>query len=706
MSYRTGSRNTPLALVIDDDLSMRLAMKAALTKAGFDVKMAENGRTGVTMFETKRPDLILLDVVMPEMDGFATCSAVRSLPGGEHVQILMVTGLDDTDSMKRAFQVGANDFITKPIHWIMLGHKCMYMHKAGRAFQELDRSKSRLAKAQELAKLGNWEIDLATNEFFCSPEAQNILGIKGQNTSITYDDFLAPIKAGEQVAVRETIASAVQAREPFSIHYQAIHSDGSVCHILNQGETLLNDQHLPEVMLCAIQDVTQLKQAEEEIRRLAFYDGLTGLANRMLFLNRLDHEISSAARHSQIFALLYIDLDQFKRINDSFGHHVGDLLLKKVSKSLQECIRNTDIASRLNWNDQDAMIARLGGDEFTIILSNIHEPKNAEIVARRIIKEVPQSCMLDGHEVSITPSIGISLFPTDADEASTLMVYADVAMYQAKKSGRNNYQFYKENLNIAAAERFSLEMDLARAVENNELVIHFQPKIDLKTMSIVGAEALVRWQHPKRGLIPPDSFISLAEDSGQIVAINEWVIHTACRQWQIWKEDGCQPGVVSVNLSGYQFAQQNVVQVIEQGIEAAGIDAASLEVEITENILMQDNKETIQILQQLKKMGLRIALDDFGTGYSSLSYLTSFQVDTIKIDRSFVMGTDVSNNIIIKAIIAMGHSLGMTIVAEGVETEEQLASVRNLGADEAQGYYFSPAVPPEEFRKLLTKQKL
>ena len=377
MIQRTATREKPLALIIDDDPSMRIAMQAALTKTGFDVQEADCGQKGIELFQTDRPDLILLDVVMPGLDGYQTCTEIRNLPGGTYVQILMVTGLDDTDSTERAFEVGANGFIAKPINWAMLGHRGKYMIRAGRAFQELDKSKSRLAKTQELAKLGNWEIDLVNNEFVCSIEAQTLLGIETNDPRITFDTFLQTIKDDEKELVTEKIHAAIQAKKSFSINYRINHPNGTECHILNHAEIIPNDLGEPEIMLGAVQDVTKLKKAEEEIRYLAFYDGLTGLANRMLFQDRLAQEILSAKRHNQCFALLYLDLDQFKRINDTFGHHIGDQLLKKVSDVLQNCVRSSDSTSRVQDLHQDKIIARLGGDEFTIIVSDIKEPEHA-----------------------------------------------------------------------------------------------------------------------------------------------------------------------------------------------------------------------------------------------------------------------------------------------------------------------------------------
>lgn len=704
MIYKMSMGKEPLALVADDDLSLRLSMCAALTKAGFEVIEAENGREALALFSSRRPDLVLLDVMMPEMDGFETCAALRNLPGGEYTQILMVTGLDDTISIERAFEAGANDFVAKPLNWVMLGHRARYMLRAGRAFQKLNRSEYRLAKTQELAELGNWEYDLITNTFHCSPEAWLLLGLN-PDRQVTYKDFLAPVIAQEYARVKEEIDAAIEGKKSFCTNYRVILPDGTQRYILNRGEIFYNEDGVAESILGAVQNVTQLKNAEKEIRLLAFYDGLTGLANRTLFMDRLNHELSLSKRHNKKCAILFLDLDQFKRINDTFGHHVGDLLLKNVSETLQKCIRSSDSAARPVSDDSESLLARLGGDEFIILLSNINEPENAAAVARRILQQIPKIYELEGHDVSITTSIGISVFPADGREADVLVKHADAAMYHAKNSGRNNYQFYEESLNIAVRERFSFEKEMKNGLEREEFILYYQPQIELSTGRIVGAEALIRWLHPQKGMIQPDKFIPIAEESRFIIDINKWVIQTACRQNDKWRLTGLKPIRIAVNLSGYQLASQNIIQVIRDALQEADLEAGNLEVEITENILMQDTEETIWILQQMKDLCLRIALDDFGTGFSSLSYLTSFPVDIIKIDRSFVMGcTMQKNNIfIIKAIIAMGHSLGMKIVAEGIETREQLELIKGFGADEGQGYYFSPPVSQDEFAKLLKK---
>jgi diguanylate cyclase (GGDEF)-like protein len=707
MIHQKSTRERPLALILDDDLSLRLAMQAALHKADFDVVLAENGRIGIQLFAAERPDLVLLDVVMPEVNGFDTCKEIRKQEGGEFVQILMVTGLDDVESTELAFKVGADGFVSKPINWAMLGHRARYMLRAGQAFQELNMSRFRLEKTQKIAKLGNWEIDLLSGDFTCSVQARELLGLTGEDT-LQFDRFFSTIGGVEQDTVREKLETALDKKKPFRVSYKVIHPDGSHRHILNQGEILLNDKQVPILLLGAVQDVTLQKMAEEEIRKLAFYDGLTGLSNRLLFMNRLSQEIIAAKRNKTQFALLYLDLDQFKRINDTFGHYIGDLLLKKIAATLQHSIRCTDIASRLASEDPEKMIARLGGDEFTVILSDIGEIEHVAMVARRIVAEIPQPFFIEGHEIIVTTSIGISMYPADGYDGDILLKHADTAMYQAKNSGRNNFQFYRAELNAQAVERFSLERDISRALEREEFMLYYQPKLDVSTRKIVGAESLIRWRHPDRGMVSPGLFIPIAEESGQIVSINRWVVETASMQWEKWRDAGLDPGVVAVNLSGYQFAQQNVLEAVSTALEKSGLDPELLEIEITENIFMQNLQDTATVLQQLKKMGLRVTLDDFGTGYSSFSYLSSFKVDTLKIDRSFVMNCieQPKNLIIIKAIIAMGHSLGIKIVAEGVETLEQLKIISEYGADEAQGYYFSRPVPPEEFIEILKKKKL
>ncbi len=695
----------PLALVVDDDLSLRLTLAGALKKAGFKVIQAENGLKALSLFRSQKPELIMLDVIMPEMDGFTTCAAIRQEPEGVYPQILMVTGLDDITSIERSFEAGANDFVVKPINLVMLGHRARYMLRAGLAFQKLSRSQNRLSKTQELAKLGHWQIDLVDNAFHCSPEACCLIGVKQTDRPMTSDEFLSSVAGHERDHIKCFVDECVAVKKSFSLNYGVILPDGTEKHILNKGEILFDEHGVPETMLGIVQDVTQLKQAEEEIRFLAFYDGLTGLANRMMLMNQLQQAIIDARHGNEMFALFFIDLDQFKRINDTLGHHIGDLLLIDVAETLKKHIRRGDTVARIGAENSDSLIARLGGDEFTILLTGIRDVESAAVIARRIIKEIPATHCIEGHEVSVTASIGISVFPADGADADILLKNADAAMYHAKNCGRNNYQFYMESLNAAAVERFSLERDLKHAVEREEFLLHYQPQVHIASRKIVGAEALIRWRHPVKGMIPPGDFIPIAEESNLIIDINKWVLNTACRQCQQWLDAGLPEIRIAVNLSGYKVARQNIVDNIQKTLQETALDAGLLEVEITENVLLHATDETMSTFQRMKNLRIRIALDDFGTGYSSLSYLSSFPVDTLKIDRSFVSGCveRKKNRVIIKAIAAMGHSMGMKIVAEGIETAAQLEIIKGYGCDEAQGYYFSPPVSSVEFADMLKK---
>ncbi len=702
MTNALKKHTSPVALIIDDDLSLRLTMGAALKKAGFSVLDAANGQEGLDMLRKESVDFIMLDVVMPGMDGYEVCREIRRSGLSSYVPVVMVTGLDDPGSIDLAFEAGADGFVTKPINWAMLGHRAKYMLRAGKAFSEVNRVRNRLEKTQTIARIGSWEMDLFSNTFTCSPEACQLSAVDYGDGEFTLEQFLESVRVEEREEVFRQICTALEQRRSFSVDYRVVPADGTVRYILCHGEVIEGSEHNPGVMLGVVQDVTRLREAEEEIRLLAFYDGLTGLANRMLFLDRLDQEILAAKRKGEKLALLYLDLDQFKRINDTLGHHYGDLLLKQVAEVLKRCIRGADTVSRAGSLSVDPVVARLGGDEFTILLSGLREPKHAAGVAQRILGKIRGPYLLEKHEISITTSIGISLYPMDGQDRMALLKHADTAMYHAKNSGRNNYQFHTKALNAAVVERFNIEHDIPRAMENDEFALYYQPKVEVKSGRIVGAEALIRWIHPERGMIPPDKFISVAEETGLITHINRWVFDRAGWQLSQWDKVGINPGVIAVNLSGYQLGQQNVMEIVEEG-KGRIIDFSHLEVEITENILMQNIKENSRGLQVFTDNGVRVALDDFGTGYSSLSYLTSFKVDTLKIDRSFVMGCarNEQNIVVIKTIAAMGHSLGHKIVAEGVETREELKIIYDIGIDEAQGFYFSPPVSADEFAELV-----
>lgn len=441
----------------------------------------------------------------------------------------------------------------------------------------------------------------------------------------------------------------------------------------------------------SFRDITARRQAEQHLRFVANHDGLTGLPNRSMFYQRLNAAIARARRNGDRLAVLFIDLDRFKNINDTLGHDLGDGLLKEVAARLRALLRGTDA------------IARLGGDEFVVLLESLQQSEDAARVAQKILAAMAQPFMVESRELLLTASIGISTFPNDGLDSSSLLKNADIAMYRAKDQGKNTFQFYSAQMNLHTVERLSLETSLRWALEREEFVLHYQPKIDLRSGRAVGVEALVRWQHPDMGLVSPATFIPLAEETGLIGPIGEWVLAQACAQCRAWLDQGLPPLRMAVNLSASQFARSDVLPQVMGVLKRTGLTPRMLELEITESTVMKNAEHSREVLHQLKARGIGLAIDDFGTGYSSLGYLKRFPLDSVKIDRSFVLDLpdDQDNAAITQAVIGMAHSLGLRVVAEGVETEAQLAFLRHHGCDEAQGYCLSPPLPAEAFADFL-----
>jgi diguanylate cyclase (GGDEF)-like protein len=452
-----------------------------------------------------------------------------------------------------------------------------------------------------------------------------------------------------------------------------------------------------ELLLRAIHYSVERKRYQAQIEHQANYDALTGLPNRSLLHDRLRQAVF-AQRRLRSMAVVFLDLDHFKFVNDSLGHSVGDVLLKAMAERLAAVLRDGDT------------VARLGGDEFVLILN---DQTNEEVIYRamqRILAEVSKPIQVEGKELYVTCSAGISLHPQDGPDVDTLLKNADAAMYRAKALGRNTFQFFTAEMNAHVTERLALEQDLRRALERREFILHYQPKVALPGGAVVGAEALVRWAHPALGVVPPARFIPLAEETGLIVALGEWVLAEACRQWRAWLDAGLEAGSVAVNLSARQFRQEGLARVVKRVLGDTGLEPKRLEMELTESMVMDDPREAVATLRALKRLGVRLSVDDFGTGYSSLSYLKDLPIDALKIDGSFVRGiaagARAGDGLLAQAIISLAHSLELEVIAEGVETAAQLRFLRRHRCDQAQGFHFGAAVPPEEYARLLVRKRV
>ncbi|NJO37940.1 MAG: EAL domain-containing protein [Rhizobiales bacterium] len=676
----------PVILVADDDEMQRFLIGEALLAEGFQVELVTNGAAALERAEVLRPDVVLLDVVMPGMDGFAACAALRNLAIGDGLPIVMVTGQDDLDSIAQAYDAGATDFIAKPINWTLLRHRIRYVYRAGRIFKQLKLSEARLAEAQRIAQLGSWEWTVGDDQVNCSSEVLRIFGLTDQPCDLPLARLLEPVHPDERKDVVEALFKLDAPTALLTKEFRLLSTDAEdriiAVHARLDGELIDGRRTIKGTF----QDVTAQRQAEARLYHLAHYDSLTGLPNRSLFRDRLGQALQHARREGLDAAALCVDIYRFKDINDSFGHQCGDRLLQEIAARLQKEVRGVDT------------VARLSGDEFAIAQTGLLQPEWAERLSHRLLSALGKPFDVDGQEVFLEGCVGIAIGPHDASDPAELMTKADMALHRAKADGPGVCCFFEGGMDVALKARKTIENDLRRALSEDWFELHYQPQIDIQREIVIGVEALLRLRHPDKGLMMPDKFIAIAEEMGLIVPIGSWVLRTACEQAVAWQRQGLAPVRVAVNLSPIQFQEPHLSEVIIKALADSGLDPALLEVEITENILIRDTATVIDVLHKLKALGVQIAMDDFGTGYSSLGYLQRFPFDRIKIDRSFIndMGENAGSAAIVGAVIALSKRLNMATTAEGIETIEQLRLLRSEGCDEAQGYYFSRPLPAAE----------
>jgi predicted signal transduction protein with EAL and GGDEF domain/CheY-like chemotaxis protein len=699
-----------VALIDDDEVNLMLTA-IALRERGFEVSEFNDGASALRELIDSMPDLVILDALMPEMDGFETCRRLRALPGYSQLPVLMLTGLDDDASIERAYSVGATDFFVKSTQWSLLAGRLRYMLRASRTRSELERSKFKLARAQDLARMGSfdWKRGDHLGQLWLSPEALRVLG-RGSHERIDVRRLLRMVGLGQRRSLVRMLHEVVSHSSVFATDVAVTMPDGRQRIVHVEAEPEFEHGHASGYT-GVFQDVTDRRVAEDRIRHLANFDALTGLPNRRQLMWRSERALEYAKRMGHSAALLLIDLDRFKNVNDTLGHAAGDELLTEVARRLRACVRHNDQAMEgaiesAGTRSHRALeaVGRLGGDEFVALLPEVGDDSDAQRVADRILQALHEPILVAGQECFVTASVGIALYPRDGQSLVDLLRNSDVAMYSVKSAGRNAAATYSPNLAGKGRERLELESHLHKAIERSELVLHYQPKIDVRAAKMVGAEALMRW---RRGgeLVMPGDFIPLAEESGLIVPMSEWAVKEAARQARLWKETLGLSDPIAVNLPSRLFERSDLVDHIHQAIAGVGGDRRVIQLEITENNLMKDLHNVALSLHRLNEIGVEISIDDFGTGCSSLAYLTTLPISELKIDRSFVrdLGITPQSSAVVSAIIALARSLGLRVVAEGVENLRQMEVLHRLGCVLMQGFLFSKPIAPDDLETWLAQ---
>ena len=703
---RGDDRERPVVLHVDDDAMSLMMAEDALEEAGFDVVHARNGEEAIAAFAECEADLIIMDALMPVMDGFESIGHLRTSGAGAHVPILMITGLDDLESITRAYDVGATDFLTKPINFFILPHRMQYMLRAKRTADALRASQAKLDNAQRIAKLGHWEWRTESGSLVWSREFGRILGLPETESQGVWQDFIDRAVESDREELAAAVRLGLADARPLSHEFRLLDVDGAEHTVHLEAEPGPSEDGRCALVVGTLQDITERTDAQAQIHTLAYYDLVTGLPNRAQLHEQLRAVLKNCSRSDEEFALLFLDLDHFKQVNDTLGHDAGDDLLRQVSERLTSVVRESDAVGRAIGGETETpehTVARLGGDEFVVLLGRIQRAEDAARVAQRIAASIGEPYTIGETEVRVTTTIGISVYPADGADAETLLKHADVAMYHAKERGRNGYQFYSRGIHEKALARFSMERELREGIERGELSLVYQPKISLEDGEICGVEALVRWHHAEKGEISPGEFIPLAEETGLILPLGQFVLHEACAQRQRWDEAGVAPFPIAVNCSAVQFTRGDVIADIESAVGASGLDPRWLEVELTESLLLKDIDAGIGSLERMKRLGVQVSIDDFGTGFSSLSYLKRLPVDKLKVDQSFVrdLASDPGDAAIVSAIVTLSRNLGLRVVAEGVETREQYEILRGYGCHEAQGYLISWPLGIGDFERWL-----
>jgi predicted signal transduction protein with EAL and GGDEF domain/DNA-binding NarL/FixJ family response regulator len=697
----------PRVLLVDDDEVNLLLTAIALRERGFEITEAAGGEQALELLGRWLPDVVVLDAMMPGKDGFEVCRDLRAIPGFQSMPVLMLTGLDDDVSITRAYEAGATDFFVKSSQWSLLAGRLRYLLRSSRTRQELERNRAKLARAQDLARMGSFDWRRG-DTLSLSAEGLRAFGL-GPHDGSSFRALVRLIAPAERKGLLHFLREVLARQSVLTTDLKLTLPDGRERIVHVEAEPEFNELGATAGYTGIVQDVTDRRLAEDRIKHLANYDALTGLPNRRQLLWRAERALEHARRLGHPAALLLIDLDRFKVVNDELGHAAGDELLIEVARRLRSCVRHSEqvvesALEAIGSRSHRALeaVGRLGGDEFVALLPEVHDEADAERVAERILDAAREPIQLGGKDYFVTASVGIAMFPRDGTSVADLLRNSDVAMYAVKAQGRNDSALYSPNLSGRGRERLEMESALHKALERNELVLHYQPKIDVRSEKMVGAEALMRWQRADK-LVPPGDFIPLAEETGLIVSFSEWAVKEAARQAKVWQLNFGFSDSIAVNLPPRLFERTDLVERIHEAVGTYGVPHDAIQLEITESGLMKDLQNVIPSLHRLKEIGVEISIDDFGTGYSSLAYLTTLPISELKIDRSFVRDLDITSqsSAVVTAIIALARSLGLRVIAEGVETRRQMGALQRLGCNVMQGFLFSRPLPPEEIERWL-----
>lgn len=695
----------PTILIVDDDQAVRLIMREVLETEEFDILEAENGVQALAICEQSLPSLILMDVEMPEMDGITACQQIQQYPDSDQTVVVMVTGLDDYDSIENAYNAGATDFITKPINWPILSHRIRYLLRNQDIYHSLVSNQKRLSNAQSIACLGDWTWDVVQDVITASEQMYRLFGETPGLKPASLNAFLQRVPGEDRSKITQAFEQVLeQADAPNKLSHRILRKDGSEGYVNHQVYVSFNEQGQAISVQGVMQDITDIQKAEKKIENLSNYDSLTGLPNRNLLAEHFVQDQQHMGADEQKTALLYIDVDRFKRVNDSEGYQGGDQILRILGRRINNLLTHSSLVKqRSDKHDGEALLSRIGGDEFILYLSGDYSTHRIIDIAQAVLAEISAPIVLQDHEFFLTAHIGISLAPDDGEDFSTLTRNAETALDQAKQGSDERYKFFNQSMNEQALRRISLETKLYRAIKDEEFVLYYQPKVDISSGELIGLEALVRWRQSDGGLISPAEFIPLAEETGLIVELGEWVMHSACKQAVEWQQLGYPALQISINLSPRQFMQNDIVASIQGALDLSGLAPELLDVEITEGVIMQDIEANIDVLRGIKNLGVELSIDDFGTGYSSMSYLKKLPLDTLKIDRSFVIDITRSNSdlAITKSIVSLARNLKLKTIAEGVETVGQRQILSAIGCEMIQGFLISKPIPAEEITQSL-----